>query len=88
MRGNPLRGYETRVLGRSIPAHAGKPHGDTPIQKLYGVYPRSCGETLSTPALDIFAEGLSPLMRGNPPGRPGQRPHTGSIPAHAGKPVS
>ena len=54
------------------------------------VYPRPCGETHVSRGHRTGAEGLSPPMRGNPQGRVRnvQSCLDGSIPAHAGKPLS
>ena len=70
----------------SIPAGAGKP-----MKTVFGpttswVYPRRCGEALSDTASLRAVLGLSPQVRGSPPGLRSRRAPAGSIPAGAGKP--
>ena len=52
-----------------------------------GVYPRVCGGTGAVSALPGAVVGLSPRVRGNPPGVRCMMPFTGSIPACAGEPL-
>ena len=87
MRGNPFRTlFPLSRLG-SIPAHAGKPRAVPGAWGIYGVYPRSCGETGSCIGRSPGRSGLSPLMRGNRLQALWTRLVWGSIPAHAGKPA-
>ena len=88
MRGNHRKSRKVRAAIRSIPAHAGKPL----LSKVPGpgvvVYPRACGETEGEGKSAAPSAGLSPRMRGNL-----VRVHLshfdhGSIPAHAGKPIT
>ena len=86
MRGNPARHARPQLRRGSIPAHAGKPPTPLTRPRNRRVYPRACGETLTTSAQRWADRGLSPRMRGNRPGRAGRACSTRSIPAHAGKP--
>ena len=81
-RGNAGHGHRPR----SIPASAGEPrlsHGDARQRR---VYPRECGGTISSGAVNSCFPGLSPRVRGNrsddAAGAAGHR----SIPASAGEP--
>ena len=71
---------------RSIPACAGEPQFRRLRLRLPRVYPRVCGGTQSGPNPCNPAQGLSPRVRGNPPGAGLGRRHLGSIPACAGEP--
>ena len=85
-RGN-LRRYGLPSLGfGSIPARAGKPFRSSWSFPLYGVYPRTRGETLSPGAAAPDVQGLSPHARGNLRRRGAGTTRRGSIPARAGKP--
>ena len=72
----------------SIPAHAGEPNGCPHRRMNLGVYPRARGGTPQQTATPLGGLGLSPRTRGN------LRPssicayRSGSIPAHAGEPVT
>ena len=68
MRGNRVRMTHTLLLSGSIPAHAGEPPAGPLSFSAKRVYPRACGGTAKAmPEADTIA-GLSPRMRGNPPG--------------------
>ncbi len=58
------------------------------IDMLDGVYPRACGGADIPGDLNIVSAGLSPRVRGSPPGRKGKTPRPGSIPARAGEPTA
>ena len=87
MRGNPARADVVRVSIGSIPAHAGKPAASAGTGKASRVYPRPCGETQSEKRFGGSCMGLSPPMRGNPGCAARASCLSGSIPAHAGKPL-
>ena len=88
MRGNPdwMQAY-IRDNG-SIPTHAGKPSMTAGFMSLARVYPHACGETPAVLLDRREAEGLSPRMRGNKPLEKTRDIHGGSIPTHAGKPLT
>ena len=88
----PTRGSlpGSRVHGarpRSIPAHAGKPSSSTRGWRTTRVYPRPRGEAASPVRYAIIVRGLSPPTRGSPVCRGVRNVVSGSIPAHAGKPI-
>ena len=72
---------------RSIPAHAGKPWSKSSRLAWPAVYPRPRGEARQNTAVLLLAEGLSPPTRGSPNLGISRDTTSGSIPAHAGKPV-
>ena len=86
VRGNRISGRPRHHEQRSIPACAGEPRGRCGRSSPGRVYPRVCGGTPTTPPAGTPLSGLSPRVRGNPPG--GGRPAGGgrSIPACAGEP--
>ena len=88
MRGN--RSGKCRAISciGSIPAHAGKPTVSSGCDHNLRVYPRACGETLDAAPQSGSVWGLSPRMRGNQLPINCNSSKQGSIPAHAGKPVS
>ncbi len=88
MRGNQSRSSGAGRRRGSIPAHAGEPAQETPLQFCSRVYPRACGGTNVGVYGNADAEGLSPRMRGNHLGFHGVGDPFGSIPAHAGEPHS
>ena len=64
-RGNP-RHRQAILRGlRSIPVHTGKPVAILRMFAMWGVYPRTHGETLSQHKFLSFQVGLSPYTRGN-----------------------
>ena len=68
-----------------IPAHAGKtPHRGNHID-IDRAHPRSRGENDRCDCCVDLIKGSSPLTRGKPPARQGERGGWGLIPAHAGK---
>ena len=70
----------------SIPACAGEPRHHPLAVGIGVVYPRVCGGTRTGRHYRAVRLGLSPRVRGNPPGPP-RPPHTPrSIPACAGEP--
>ena len=89
----PTRGNRPRAIlvvraGGSIPAHAGEPkfwrgHGDS-----RSVYPRPRGGTELRFVHDNQVRGLSPPTRGNRDEADDAWENGGSIPAHAGEPLS
>ena len=88
MRGSPLQQHRVLFTQGSIPAHAGEPGAAVKGCKRLGVYPRPCGGAQLGNAVPVDLAGLSPPMRGSPL-RPLQTAaQTGSIPAHAGEPLS
>ena len=87
VRGNRARRGEGTASHRSIPACAGEPIRRSALVFQQRVYPRVCGGTGLKWQVPEWAIGLSPRVRGNPPGRPSAKTATGSIPACAGEPV-
>ncbi len=100
IRSTPLVGLSPRLRGnqcllpvscrhrRSIPAPAGEPvEGSSAIGRS-SVYPRACGGTQSTPAVEQSDTGLSPRLWGNPCLSCRTPTCVGSIPAPAGEPVA
>ena len=88
MRGNHISHFRPRSRTRSIPAHAGEPRVGLALAFQARVYPRACGGTIESIRDEEEESGLSPRMRGNHPNRPGFAKIDGSIPAHAGEPLS
>ena len=68
-----------------IPAHAGKTPRDSPTSRRRWAHPRSRGENLDPNAGDSALSGSSPLTRGKHDEATATCPHSGLIPAHAGK---
>ena len=86
VRGNRLAGPCGDLPGRSIPARAGEPVGRRQHHLAARVYPRACGGTLAAMSKEMWAQGLSPRVRGNHgAGHPAGH-QDGSIPARAGEP--
>ena len=85
-RGNQQFAAVSRFQRRSIPAHAGEPHGRAIQPAAMRVYPRPRGGTLIRMSYMWIPPGLSPPTRGNlnTEAQGGYRPR--SIPAHAGEP--
>ena len=89
----PTRGNrEQRELAKpdqgSIPAHAGEPSRCTPGRREARVYPRPRGGTSCAAIISRSVSGLSPPTRGNHGSPDIRRGARGSIPAHAGEPLS
>ncbi len=88
VRGNPQRCCGWPSTAGSIPACAGEPPaGETPRGGTW-VYPRVCGGTDGDSPAGRAEVGLSPRVRGNPPGVHQADGCPGSIPACAGEPAS
>ena len=86
VRGNPGGGGVAGQWPGSIPARAGEPDSSHGANELRRVYPRACGGTRRAIQEKYLDPGLSPRVRGNPEGDPGEVPGPGSIPARAGEP--
>ena len=85
-RGSHEARTRSRIVSRSIPAHAGEPPGNRAKVLLLEVYPRARGGAVKRERVIERIPGLSPRTRGSH-GRDGQdRPAPRSIPAHAGEP--
>ena len=87
-RGNPGIDQEDDSRLGTIPAHAGEPQDG--VARLCSVrdYPRARGGTQPTGTAGVNDVGLSPRTRGNRPHHPRNRRSPGTIPAHAGEPLS
>ena len=88
MRGNHHIPFRVLWTGGSIPAHAGKPRSQACALHCHRVYPRACGETGPWTSPSSARAGLSPRMRGNLIAAQREIVISGSIPAHAGKPLT
>ena len=86
LRGNRAFGKIVPHERRSIPAPAGEPHRVGNIKRNGEAYPRACGGTIWSIAIDSPAMGLSPRLRGNQGTLAGLLGRRGSIPAPAGEP--
>ena len=73
------------VLGRLIPAHAGKTHGQRSAPSRARAHPRSRGENGMKKYQIDWIQGSSPLTRGKLNERRDLTLPEGLIPAHAGK---
>ena len=85
-RGNPLGESQPRRENGPIPARAGQPTRAESISTLATAYPRSRGATTGSLPTRSAGQGLSPLARGNQPGRRRIAERPGPIPARAGQP--
>ncbi len=85
-RGNLRRRHARQPHRRPIPARAGQPIPCPASPRCGWAYPRSRGATGVAQAVVDFAEGLSPLARGNLRRRHARQPHRRPIPARAGQP--
>ena len=74
-------------VSRLIPAHAGKTVASWRTRQAVRAHPRSRGENRELSVSDFMAAGSSPLTRGKRKGTFAALPHSGLIPAHAGKTV-
>ena len=88
MRGNRQIVAKSTSTGRSIPACAGEPLLLLGCNRADGVYPRVCGGTCGLTQAVLWAEGLSPRVRGNRMMLPTVSDSERSIPACAGEPLS
>ena len=88
MRGNLVLSPQQHFPVGSIPAHAGQPVFSGSGLASAGVYPRACGATQHNVDWIQAAAGLSPRMRGNQLSLDAENPELGSIPAHAGQPMT
>ena len=86
VRGNPGGAFRNALLGRSIPACAGEPHGEFASGRSGWVYPRVCGGTAEAYYNPDAVPGLSPRVRGNLIGGDVVDGQRRSIPACAGEP--
>ena len=86
MRGNRQQATRYNSPSRSIPARAGEPSCYRVYFGQTTVYPRACGGTRAVWSKPWGSMGLSPRVRGNPPGRQSDCARPGSIPARAGEP--
>ena len=87
-RGNRGEILEIQSTHGSIPAHAGEPEPPNRWRRFGGVYPRPRGGTDESRKKRSGDEGLSPPTRGNRSPRLCLYRLAGSIPAHAGEPLS
>ena len=87
VRGNRYYGSGVAVPFRSIPACAGEPNITPKSDCQPPVYPRVCGGTLAQRGCPPSVLGLSPRVRGNRIGAPGNGHPARSIPACAGEPA-
>ena len=73
------------VIGRNIPAYAGKTINVSPNGLGCGEHPRVCGENMRLACEVCEARGTSPRMRGKPLAKIPFLTASGNIPAYAGK---
>ena len=86
VRGNPSVGVLPCRVRRSIPACAGEPRSSDTPSHTWSVYPRVCGGTSPQQRDAVDGAGLSPRVRGNPPGCCRARDGGRSIPVCAMEP--
>ena len=86
VRGSPDRNLVALHPDGSIPARAGEPGLGMAWLTRLEVYPRPCGGAPEPDQNDLHHAGLSPPVRGSPPGERRPRVCRGSIPARAGEP--
>ena len=84
-RGKRRECFELLVVGRLIPARAGKTRRAHPTDARRTAHPRAGGENEAGDEKGATFEGSSPRGRGKHRSRGGQRPPSGLIPARAGK---
>ena len=85
VRGKPRRAGRPRLIGRLIPARAGKTRAPPGRNRQRTAHPRACGENRAADSIVRRASGSSPHVRGKRHAsrlRPGFH---GLIPARAGK---
>ena len=90
VRGNRHAIVDAGKAIRSIPARAGEPRCQDPIDRAgaTGVYPRACGGTKEQLGITVAREGLSPPCGGTLRWRRGQADLGGLSPRVRGNPVS
>ena len=88
MRGNHPHDEGRKARMGSIPAHAGEPWRCRHQHRPRRVYPRACGGTPGYTYRVYSSWGLSPRMRGNLGLHHLDGVLVGSIPAHAGEPLT
>ena len=86
VRGNHRKRRAEQWRKGSIPACAGEPPASSAVPTRRWVYPRVCGGTHVRGTNRRRRKGLSPRVRGNLGGGPGEEAGVGSIPACAGEP--
>ncbi len=86
MRGSRTLTRDGQGYRGSIPAYAGKPTIPGAVHGSAVVYPRVCGEAVTSPSKSVSSSGLSPRMRGSLVLAGAADVGVGSIPAYAGKP--
>ena len=84
-RGKPRLDEADFNRGGLIPAHAGKTMLEAPVMRLRRAHPRSRGENLPVPSVEVAVSGSSPLTRGKRGQVSSGTLPQGLIPAHAGK---
>ena len=84
-RGKPRGSVFSVIVGRLIPAHAGKTGHDAGVTRVHWAHPRSRGENSSSRAGTCWHFGSSPLTRGKPAVIAAGPDAERLIPAHAGK---
>ena len=85
MRGKPRYSGRPHSHRRNIPAYAGKTNAEEQKKKLEAEHPRVCGENFLADAVETFAPGTSPRMRGKRLHHSRVLLERGNIPAYAGK---
>ena len=85
VRGKHAQDPRDGVLLRLTPACAGKTASPGPTPPQSSAHPRACGENPHAGDREREGPGSSPRIRGKPRRTGVGRPHTGLIPAHAGK---
>ena len=87
MRGKHHRGGNNPIMGRNIPAYAGKTFLIWSLATFWAEHPRVCGENKSGAVLNTSGAGTSPRMRGKPRWSLSPPEKLRNIPAYAGKTV-
>ena len=88
MRGKVAIGYQSVVLARITPAHAGKSYSRDFSYPVNQDHPRPCGEKIFFSISSFLHSGSPPPMRGKAQPERGQRQQRRITPAHAGKSLS
>ena len=84
-RGKPVHEVPEDFASGLIPAHAGKTADRAGNETVDRAHPRSRGENLPVPSVEVAVSGSSPLTRGKRPDRWERASSVRLIPAHAGK---